>query len=96
MKKQTDIKTDGENKAKGGEQNTHNSRKTGRTPKEVVDEHIKNEKDVISDEEFKNLNLNLGVVGDVTHEPLAIPDNKNRPKDEDKDHRKITPWDVIE
>ncbi len=71
------------------------SRSVGKTAKEIVDEHIQNQEDVISDEEFKNVVLDLGVPKDKAHQPLPIPDKKGRPKDEDKDPGITTPWDVI-
>lgn len=84
----------GDKNGRDGKKNTQNSRH-GKTPKEIVDEHIKNENDEITEEEFKNVKLNVGLKGDVAHEPLPIPDKKERPKDESKDHNKITPWDVL-
>ena len=96
MKKQNENQPAGENGRKVGEKNTQSPSARGKTPKQVVDEHIRNKHDVITDEEFKNLELNLDVTGDVTHEPLDIPENKDRPRDEAKDRGKITPWDVIE
>jgi hypothetical protein len=74
--------------------------KTGtkrKTPKQVMNEHIKNQKAVITDEEFKNLAVgaDLSVEKDTAHEPLEIKDSKKRPKDEDKDPKIVTPWDVI-
>ena len=66
-----------------------------KTPKQVMNRHIKDEKDVITEEEFKNLATGIDSTKGTEHEPLEIEENKNRPKDEDKDPKIITPWDVI-
>jgi hypothetical protein len=68
-----------------------------KTPKEVMNQHIKDEKDVITEEEFKNVvvGTDMEVEKDTAHEPLEIEENKHRPKDEDKDPKIVTPWDVI-
>jgi hypothetical protein len=96
MKNQNEKSKAGEAAQEDGEKITQKSQSRGKTPKEIVDEHIKNKHDVITDEEFRNAELNLGVDSDVAHEPLDIPDKPDRPKDESKDKGKITPWDVIE
>ena len=57
--------------------------------------HIQNENDVITDEDFKNLDIGLDISKDTVHQPLPISDDPDRPKDEDKDPKVITPWDVI-
>ena len=85
-----------ENNGKTVEKIPQKSRKS-KTPKEVMSRHIKDSKDVITDEEFKNLatGTDLTIEKDTAHEPLEIDNNKDRPKDEDKDPKIITPWDVI-
>jgi hypothetical protein len=67
----------------------------GKTPSEIMSRHIQDEKAVITDEEFKNLETGADVTDDSKHEPLDLPEDHNRPKDEDKDPRIVTPWDVI-
>lgn len=66
-----------------------------KTPKQVMGRHIRDEKDVITEEEFKELAIGDDATKGTEHEALEIEDNKNRPKDEDKDPKIITPWDVI-
>ena len=68
---------------------------TGKTPKQVVRKHIQDKNDVITDEDFKNLNISNNISNDAAHQVLEIPDDKQRPKDEDKDPVVVTPWDVI-
>ena len=58
--------------------------------------HMSNEKDVITDEDLKNLDLDTSLQSDVAHEPLELKENPNRPKDESKDHHIKTPWDVLD
>lgn len=67
----------------------------GKTTKQIMSRHIQNEDDVITDEDFKNLDIGLDIAKDTVHQPLQISDNPDRPKDEDKDSKVITPWDVI-
>lgn len=65
----------------------------GKTPKQLVKKHIEDEKDIISEDEFKNMEIGPDVQDDK--EPLKIDDDKERPKDEGKDSPMNTPWDVI-
>ena len=67
----------------------------GKTARQIMSRHISNEKDVITDEEFKNLSIELDTNAETAHEPLDIPENPEHPKDEDKDPKMVTPWDVI-
>ncbi len=67
----------------------------GKTTKQIMSRHIQNENDVITDEDFKNLDIGLDISKDTVHQPLPISDDPDRPKDEDKDPKVITPWDVI-
>jgi hypothetical protein len=71
------------------------SGKKGKTPKQVVRKHIRDKNDVISEEDFKNLDISVDISNDTANEVLEIPDDKKRPKDEDKDPKIVTPWDVI-
>ena len=68
---------------------------TGKTPKQVMSKHIRDKNDVITEEDFKNLNISIDVSNDTAQQPLDIPDDNERPKDEDKDPAVVTPWDVI-
>ena len=68
---------------------------TGKTTKQIMNKHIRDENDVITDEDFKNLNIDLEISKDTVHQPLEISDDTQRPKDEDKDPKVLTPWDVI-
>jgi hypothetical protein len=69
--------------------------KKGKTTKQIMTRHIQDKNDVITDEDFKNLNLELDITKDTAHELLVIENNSERPKDEDKDPKVVTPWDVI-
>ncbi len=71
------------------------SRSKGKTAKQIMSRHIKDQKDVITEEEFKNLNIEADLSADTAHEEIIIPDNPDHPKDEDKDPKIVTPWDVI-
>ena len=68
---------------------------TGKTPKQIMSKHIRDKNDVITEEDFKNLNISIDVSNDTALQPLEIPDEHERPKDEDKDPAVVTPWDVI-
>jgi hypothetical protein len=83
-----------------GEKNTENKNKRtqkthGKTAKEVVKRHLSNKDDKITNEDLKNLKIDLSLPKDKAHEPLPIKDDKERPKDADKDNTMTTPWDVI-
>lgn len=69
----------------------------GKTAKQIVNRHISNKDDVITEEEFKNLEVGVGenATSDTTHIPLEISNDHDRPKDEEKDAKIKTPWDVI-
>lgn len=66
----------------------------GKTTTEIMHKHLQDINDVISDDDFKNLKLDLDTPSGTAHTP-EIADDNDRPKDEDKDHAIITPWDVI-
>lgn len=75
--------------------NIPQKQKKGKTVKQLLDKHMKDKTHIITDEEIKNLDLDLNnPKTDTSHTP-DIPDAKDRPKDEDKDPKIITPWDVI-
>lgn len=69
--------------------------KKGKTPKQLMTRQVHDEKAVITDEEFKEVNLDITANADTAHEPLVIKDDPDRPKDEGKDHPVVTPWDVL-
>lgn len=66
-----------------------------KTAKEIVKRHLSNKNDKITDDDFKNLKIDLSIPKDKAHEPLPIKEDNDRPKDVDKDHAIITPWDVL-
>lgn len=83
-----------------GEKNTENSNKprqkaNSKTAKEIVKRHLSDEDDKITNEDFENLRIDLSLPKDKAHEPLPIKNDKERPKDGDKDNTVTTPWDVI-
>lgn len=83
-----------------GEKNTENNkdlkRKTkGKTANEIVKRHISNKDDKITKKDFEDLYIDLSLPKDKAHKPLSIKNDKERPKDADKDNTIITPWDVI-
>ena len=68
---------------------------TGRTPKQIMTRHILDKNDVITEDDFNNINISIDITNDTSHPVLVIPNDKNRPKDEDKDPAILTPWDLI-
>jgi hypothetical protein len=91
MSDKKDIKPSAE---KSGE-NIPQKKKKGKTVKQLSDKHMKDKTHIITDEEIKNLDLDLNNPETNTSHTPDIPDDKDRPKDEDKDPKIITPWDVI-
>jgi len=75
--------------------NLQKTKTKGKTSQEMMHKHIHDEQDVISDEDFKNLQLDLELPTDQAHQPLVIDNDPDRPKDEDKDPVVIVPWDLI-
>ena len=73
---------------------TTGKQRKGKTTKELSQEHLKDENHEITEEDFKNVLLSTDNP-EVRHERLEIKDEKDRPKDEDKDPDIVTPWDVI-
>jgi hypothetical protein len=83
-----------------GEKNTENNsnpkrKANGKTANEIVKRHISDKDDKITKEDFENLYIDLSLPKDKAHEPLPIKNDKERPKDADKDNAVTTPWDVI-
>ncbi len=65
----------------------------GKTAKELMKKHISDKNDIISEEDFKNLEFNLN--DDETAHTPEISNDSERPKDEDKDPKNVTPWNII-
>jgi len=83
-----------------GEKNTENKKKSkqkanGKTANEIVKRHLSDKDDKITNEDFENLKIDLSLPKDKAHKPLPIKNDKERPKDSDKDNTITTPWDVI-
>ena len=83
-----------------GEKNTENNKKRkqkthGKTANEIVKRHLSDKDDKITNEDLENLKIDLSLPKDKAHEPLPIKNDKERPKDADKDNTIATPWDVI-
>ena len=57
--------------------------------------HLLDKEDVISDDDFKNMEIGANIEKTGEQQELELPGGKNRPKDEDKDPTITTPWDVI-
>ena len=68
---------------------------TGRTPRQIMTKHILDKNDVITEDDFNNLDISVDIHNDTSHQLLVIRDDKDRPKDEDKDPAIIIPWDII-
>ena len=73
-------------------------KRTGKrlTPAERVRRHVQDKNDIITEDDLRDLETGTSVPTEPGNEPLPIPDDKNRPKDEDKNHRYTTPWDVLD
>jgi hypothetical protein len=67
----------------------------GLTAKQIVNRHIKDENDIITEDDMTNVKIDSSVPKDKAHRPLPISADTERPKDEDKDNNSTTPWDVI-
>ena len=61
----------------------------------MMRKHIQDKNDVITDEDFYNLNLSTEIPDEKAIPELVTPDEKERPNDEDKDPAVITPWNII-
>lgn len=75
------------------------SNQTGKTPSQLMRKHLLDKNNVITEEDFNNLNISLDTSDDTSRDIppqlLELPADKDRPKDEEKDRSVITPWDVI-
>lgn len=96
MKTSASNSSDSSKEKKDGEKVSRKKTTKGKTTTQIMHKHIQDINDVISDEDFKNLELNLDnpFPTGTSHTP-DIEDDNDRPKDEDKDHKISTPWDVI-
>jgi len=66
-----------------------------KTTAEIVKRHLSDKNDRITEEDFKDLHIDMSIPNDEAHEPLNIEEDKERPKDVEKDNTTTTPWDVI-
>ena len=76
MKKEVKKTVVPENKKETAGQDLKKSGKRGKTPKRVVRKHIRDKNDVITEEDFKNLDISVGISNDSANEVLEIPDDK--------------------
>ena len=67
----------------------------GLTAEQIVRRKIKDKNATITEEDMKNVKIDSSLPEDEAHQPLPIPADTERPKDEDKDNKITTPWDVI-
>lgn len=67
----------------------------GLTAKQIVNRHIQNKNDIITEDDMMNVTIDSSLPTDEAHQPLSISADTERPKDEDKDNNSTTPWDVI-
>lgn len=67
----------------------------GKTSKEIVKRHLSDKNDKITEDDLKHLRIDLSLPKDRAHKPLPIKNDKERPKDSEKDNTTLTPWDVI-
>jgi len=74
---------------------TQISHSTGKTTEQIMRRHIRDRNDVITEEDFRNLNTGPDISDNPTYQPLQIPIGTERPKDEDKDPKILIPWDII-
>ena len=95
MSKSVNKSTKSESLKKDGAKIPRKRTGKGKTTTEIMHNHIQDINDVITDEDFKNLELELDKpITSTSHTP-TIADDDDRPKDEDKDGKIVTPWDVI-
>lgn len=95
MAKSVQMTSKSEKKEKPVEKIPQPSTSKGKTTQQIMNKHIQDEHDVITDEDFKNLRLDMELPSDQAHQPLEISNDPERPKDEDKDPKYLTPWDLI-
>jgi hypothetical protein len=93
MRKQVKSSLKGEKNTE--KKNRRKQRTLGKTSNEIVKRHLSNKDDKITNEDLKNLKIDLSIPKDKAHEPLPIKNDKDRPRDVNKDKTITTPWDVI-
>jgi hypothetical protein len=84
--------------AKSTKKETPVSKKSGTkglTATEIVRKKLREKNSTITEEDMKNVRIDTSLPTDKAHEPLPIENDPERPKDEDKDNKMTTPWDVI-
>jgi len=78
------------------EKKTPQKRSKGKTVKQLKDLHLKDKNHVFTTEEIKNVDLELNNPDTSTSHTPEIPNDTERPKDEDKDEKIITPWNLVD
>ena len=68
---------------------------TGLTTKQIVNRHIQNKNDKITEDDMMNVKIDSSLPIDSSVQPLPVSVDNERSKDEDKDNRITIPWDVI-
>ena len=86
--------TNTKNKKTGTKSGKKSSSK-GLTAKQIVKRHIRDKNDIITEDDMTNVRIDSSLPRDKAHQPLPISADTERPKDEDKDNKTTTPWDVI-
>jgi hypothetical protein len=84
--------------AKSKKKETPVSKKSGTkglTATEIVRKKLREKNSTITEEDMKHVRIDTSLPSDKAHEPLPIENDPERPKDEDKDNKMTTPWDVI-
>ena len=82
------------NKKTGADSSKKSSSK-GLTAEQIVRRKIRDKNSTITEDDMKNVKIDSSLPEDEAHQPLPIPADTERPKDEDKDNKNATPWDVI-
>jgi hypothetical protein len=70
-------------------------KKKGKTVKQLRDLHMRDRNHIITNEEMQSLELDTDNPHTNTSHTPDISDDSERPKDEDKDPKIITPWDLV-
>lgn len=81
--------------AKNSGENLPQKKKKNKSIEKLKEKHMKDKNDIITEEDIGALELSLDHPDTTTSHTPDIPNDKNRPKDEDKDPKIITPWDAI-
>jgi hypothetical protein len=66
------------------------------TIKQLRDKHMKDKNHVITDDEINALDLETNAPDRSSSHTPEIENTEDRPKDEDKDKKMVTPWDVLD